>query len=120
MCKCLITGEELPDEANVKSVGYECRAAGRYSCPNFMHNFSHGKNCRLLQDNSMHFARFTLDSTKEPYRELYKNKSKAELKEKYQELYAKYMDCFEAESRVLLRAQLGAIEELLKERDRGA
>ena len=116
MCKCLISGEELPSP-HINFVGYECRTAGRYTCPNFMHHMVNGKNCRLMQNNKMNFARLSLADTKAPYKEIYNSKSNEELKEMHAELKIKYEDSFEPKSNVFLRAQLGAIEELLAERE---
>lgn len=68
------------------------------------------------QGYTMKFIRFTLDSTREPYRELWKNKSTDDLKEMYSEFLEKYKDCSDAQNRVELRTKLGAIEELLSGR----
>ena len=115
MCKCILTNEELP-ENNVNLFGFECRASGRYCCPNYMHNMVNGRNCRLLQKNNTRFAKLSLRSVLEPIKEVYGKKSKEELETLFSELHTKYKECGECQNRVLLRAQLGAIEELLEER----
>ena len=48
MCKCIRTGEELPDRKSAFS-GYECRRKERFVCKNFSHNFVDGTNCLLLR-----------------------------------------------------------------------
>ena len=48
MCKCIRTGEDLPDRSNRFS-GYECRNKERFVCKNFSHNFVDGTNCLLLR-----------------------------------------------------------------------
>ncbi len=115
MCKCMITGKELP-EANVYLAGYECRESGRYCCPNYMHNMSEGKNCRLLQSNKMIFAKLSNRSVLEPIKEGYSTKSTEELQKMYVELREKHKSSNGSQSNVILRARIGAIEELLHER----
>ena len=48
MCKCIRTGEELPDRNNHFS-GHECRNNERFYCRYFSHNFVDGTNCLLLR-----------------------------------------------------------------------
>lgn len=48
MCKCIKTGEELPDR-NTYYSGHECRNKERYSCKYYSHFFIDGTNCQLLR-----------------------------------------------------------------------
>ena len=50
MCKCIKTGEELP-ERNVNFSGYECRWHDKFGCrcKHFSHHFVDGTNCLLLR-----------------------------------------------------------------------
>ncbi len=48
MCKCIITGEELP-ERNTYFSGHECRNKDRFCCKHFSHYFVDGTNCQLLR-----------------------------------------------------------------------
>lgn len=115
MANCLLTGESLP-QVNTYLSGYECREKNKECCPNYMRNTVHGRNCRLLQDNERKYARCCLRSTLEPFKEKYKNKDTLELNALYKELEEKFLDCVDPERRTTLRAQLGAIEEILLER----
>lgn len=62
------------------------------------------------------YARYTLPATRKPYLELYKNKTTSDLKEMYIAAIAELEECVNSEKKVQLRAQLGAIEELLSGR----
>lgn len=67
--------------------------------------------------NKILFMRYTFDSTRKPYRELYKNKNDDDLKEMYYSFYSEYKECVDSKRKVELRARLGAIEELLINRN---
>ena len=115
MAKCLISKQELP-VVNVRLSGFECRTKGREVCPNYMHKMINGRNCRLLQNNERKYSRCCLRSTLEPLKEIYKNSGTVELAALFKELEETYEQVWDAQRRTNLRAQLGAIEEILLER----
>ena len=116
MPKCILDGELLP-EINVYLMGFECRKPGRYCCHNFMHSMVNGRNCRLLKKNPNVYSKLSARSVLEPIKEVYKNKDTETLTEMFEEIKEKYRLGFEANSQIVLRAQLGAIQEILEERE---
>lgn len=48
MCKCIKTGEPLP-ERNIFFSGYECRHKDRNYCKYFSYSFIDGTNCMQLR-----------------------------------------------------------------------
>jgi len=122
MAKCIVNGDELP-VVNEHFSGFsmfECRVKGKELCPNYMRNMVNGKNCRLLQNNERRYSRCCLRSTLEPFKEHFKNAGTVELAALFKELEEVYLDCSDSDRRTTLRAELGAIEEILLERKKGA
>lgn len=48
MCKCIKTGEELP-ERNAWFSGHECKNKDRFYCKYYSHHFIDGTNCMQLR-----------------------------------------------------------------------
>lgn len=119
MLKCLLTNKELPNRPHYLA-GFQCSEKNKEYCPNYMHRRINGTNCRLLQNNERRYAKCCLRSTIEPIKEKFKNLGTVELAALFKELEEAYFDTVDADRRANLRAQLGAIEEILLERKSGA
>ena len=116
MAVCIMDKSELP-EKNIYLSGFECRRSDKHLCPNYMRSMVNGKNCKLLQPAEFLYSKLSLRSTLEPIKEKYKNKPTEELKQMFIECQEKFRKNKHSDApALLLRAQLGAIEELMAER----
>ena len=114
-----MTDKEMPEKTYFFA-GHACRVKNKECCPNYTRRMRNGTNCMLYQNNERRYARCCLPSTLEPIKEKFKNSGTVELAALFKELEEAYFDTVDADRRANLRAQLGAIEEIILERKSGA
>ncbi len=112
--KCSITGEEF--QCGRINDMFECRNKDRHLCPNFLNHYVKGVNCKLAVTPYIRYEHCVLPSRLEPQVEKLKNRSTVGLAAIFKETEERYLHCESPNTKVELKAVLGAIIVILRER----